>query len=131
MAALLLVIGSFLFGPSPLPPLLRGWNVAHECLQLNATLQSLHADNEQLAQYVKVAPTPEGRELLARGRYNMVKRGEWLVVLDEKPPPEPPKPTGLRALVGSVHETIDEEVASWRTLRKLMSNTRSSKPSGG
>ncbi len=129
-AAVLLVAGSLLFGPSPVAPLERGWRLAHECLELQDQLQGLRSDNEQLAQYVKVAPTPEGRELLARGRYNMVKQGEWLAVLDEKPQPPAVKPTGLRALIGSAHAALDEDLRSWHDLRKLMDRTRSSKSPG-
>jgi hypothetical protein len=104
--------------------------LAHECLQLNEELQGLRADNDQLAQYAKAAPTPEGRELLARGRYNMVKQGEWLAVIDEVPQPTLAKPTGVRAVIGNIHATLSDDLKSLRELHKLMSHSRSSKASG-
>lgn len=125
--AALLIAGSLLFGPSPSAPFRRCWRLAHECLALNAELQSLRADNQQLSQYVALAPKPEGRELLARGRYNLVKKGEWLVILDEKPQPEIRKPTGLRAVLSNALGVVDSTVAKWHDLRKVMSRTRASR----
>jgi hypothetical protein len=126
-AAAVVVAVYFLLGPNPNAPLQRGYHLAIQCLQLNRQLHDIHAENQQLAQYVTVAPTPEGRELFARGRYNLVRKGEWLAVIGEKPAPPTPNPTGFRAVWANVCETVECDVAALRALKKLMSRTRSSR----
>lgn len=123
-----LAVAVIVFGENPGQPILRGWRVAHEALQLKAERDQLRRDNALLDQYYAMTRTPEGLELLARGRYHMVRKGEWLVQVIEPPPPPRQAPRGLRAVMDKMRTRADEGLRAWRSLRELLRTQRRSRP---
>lgn len=101
-----------------------------QVLQLKAERDQLRHDNALLAQYEAMTRTPEGLELLARGRYHMVREGEWLVRVIESPPPPINAPCGLRAVMDKMRSRADEGLRAWRSIQELIRTQRRSKPAG-
>lgn len=116
-----------LLGQSPLQPVQRGWRVSHQVLQLSAERDRLRLENRLLDEYGAASKTPAGEEMLARGRYGMVCKNEWVVSLADAPTPPAPKTHGLAAVMDRMRERANEGLQSWRALDKLIQSERRDK----
>ncbi|MCX7599507.1 MAG: septum formation initiator family protein [Armatimonadetes bacterium] len=129
MRALFVTAALILFlGQQPLQPIWRGWQLTREILDLKAERDRLQRENTLLRQYEAATRTPEGLELLARGRYHMLRKGEWLVVVAEPPPAEIKPPRGLRAVMDKMRAQADDALKTWRSLWETVSAQRRSRP---
>lgn len=116
-------------GQQPLQPVWRGWQLAHEILRLETERDRLRRENALLREYEAITRTPLGLELLARGRYQVLREGEWLVAVVEPPPAEGKPAQGLRAVMDRMRARADESLKTWRSLRAIINAQRRSRPS--
>ena len=111
-----------------MPP--HAWRQAREVARLYEEYQRLALQNAELERTLRFSHTPEGKELLLRGRYGMVRRGEYVVHVKELPPPAEKPSRGLRAIIDGLRERADEGLEILRLNRRLLSRARNW-PAGG
>jgi hypothetical protein len=121
---LLIALVAYGLLPRLWPPVVISWERAHEIVGLFQQYQQLLAQNEDLQALLEFVRTPEGKELLARQRYGLLRPGEWLVEIHEVPPPPPREAEGLRRFFDQLRKRIDEPLSLLRQLHQCLQIVR-------
>lgn len=116
--------GYLLFGPGPFQAPLQAISKARDVAALYAEYEQLRHQNEGLKRVLEYTKTPEGRELLARGRHHMVREGEYVVRLPQAA--EPPEHTerGMRAIIDRMRQSADSTIEAFRVVVRLLKEHR-------
>lgn len=120
----LAVVFYFLSGPGAGETLTHVAEKVREVVQLYREYQRLVLQNAELEQLTAFCQTPEGKELLLRGRFNMVRRGEYVVHVKEVAPEPEKKKCGLRAIIDGLRAKANENLSALAMIHKMLILTR-------
>lgn len=124
------LVAGVLAGPGALALPGHAWRQACEVARLYEEYQRLSLQNAELERTLQFSRTPEGKELLLRGRYGMVREGEYVVYVEELPPPVGERSRGLRAIIDGLRERADEDLEILRLNHRLLLRPRNWPPGG-
>ncbi|MCD6351483.1 MAG: hypothetical protein J7M26_05140 [Armatimonadetes bacterium] len=117
-----LLAAFFLCGPRAYELPVLAFAKARQATYLWQEYQRLSLENAELKQLLKFFHTEEGKEVLLRGRYNMVRQGEYLVRVIEPQKPTVTRRHGLRAMIDGLRRKADQNLellgAAWRLIHQ-------------
>jgi cell division protein FtsB len=99
-------------------------DTARQLVRLYDEYQRLLLENAELEELVKFANTPEGKEVLLRGRYHMVRRGEYVVRIKEPILSAEPRKNTLRDVIDRMRMRADQHTQNIRLIWQLIVRSR-------